>query len=230
MPPEDATSWTILRDAASGDHEARAAFVRRYMPAVRAYLNSRWGGTVLFGYVDDTAQEVFVQFLRPGNLLDDGLKRLDSFVSFRAYLRGLVRNVARMTERREYRRLEVQSPSSPFDPDALEAGETRCSVAFDRAWAKGVIAETIVVVSGREPGADPDVQRRYELVRLRFRDGLSVQEIADREGTSRFVIYRELEKAGQEFRDAMTEVLRKQAAGSDADIESQRRRILEMLE
>lgn len=230
MPPEDATSWTTLRHAASGDHEARATFVRRYMPAVRAYLRSRWGGTVLAGYVDDTAQEVFVQFLRPGNLLDDGLERLDAFVSFRAYLRGLVRNVARMTERTEYRRLEVQSPSASFDQNALEATETRCSVAFDRAWAKGVIAETIIVVSGRESGAAPDVRRRYELVRLRFRDGLSVQDIAAREGTSRFVIYRELEKAGQEFRDAMTEVLRRQAGGSNTDIESQRRRVLEMLE
>lgn len=200
------------------------------MPAVRAYLRSRWGGTVLFGHIDDAVQEVFVQFLRPGSLLDDGLDRLKPFVSFRAYLRGLVRNVARSTERTEHGRREIQAPSSRFDLNVLEATDTRCSVAFDRAWAKGVLAETVALVSGREPSRDPQVRYRYELVRLRFRDGLSVQDIAAKQGTSRFVIYRELEKAGLEFRNAMTEVLRRQDEGSSADIEAKRRRILEMLE
>jgi hypothetical protein len=37
----DATCWTLIRDAASGDPAARDRFARVYRPVVRAYLAAR---------------------------------------------------------------------------------------------------------------------------------------------------------------------------------------------
>lgn len=229
MPGPETTNWTNLRAAAAGTDAARAEFIQRYLPAVRGYLAARWKSTVLGGLVDDAVQEVFVEFLKPGGVLEDGLQKLQGD-SFRPYLFGIARNIARNTERREYGRREEQVPSM-FDMDAQE---TRMSRAFDRGWAKGVLAEAIAVLREKSLTAagnatDGGAQRRVELLRLRFAENLPIREIAVRLNAERKELYREMERARDEFMKALTEVLRRQHGGDAIDLTREGRRLLEFL-
>src|SRR5262249_21703359 len=76
--------WTLLRDAAAGGEESRAAFAVRYTPVVRAYLAVRWRGSKLLRELDDTVQDVFLECLRNGGLLER--VRADRPGGFRAFL------------------------------------------------------------------------------------------------------------------------------------------------
>ena len=224
MAGPETTSWTILRAAAAGTDAARADFIQRYLPAVRGYLAARWKGTILIGLADDAVQEVFVELLKPGGILEDGLDRLHGN-SFRPYLYGIARNVARMIERREYGRREEQVPSM-FD---MEAHQTRMSRAFDRGWAKGVLAEAIALLRHQSLDADDAARLRVELLRLRFAESLPVREIAVRLGAERKDLYREMDKARAEFMKALTEVLRRQHGVEAVDLSREGQKLLEFL-
>jgi hypothetical protein len=183
---------------------------------------------VLVQQTEDAVQEVFVHFLRPGSLLDGGLGRLRTD-AFRGYLYGLVRNVALMTERRAYRSRELQSPSS-VDLAAIEASKVEFSAAFDRAWARSVVAEAMTLMEERARSGDPAAGRHLRLIRGRHVEDASVQELARREGCSRGIVYREMEAAGIEFYGALKAVLERQAGGAAIDVGAQCRRISELLQ
>ncbi|MCK6461756.1 MAG: sigma-70 family RNA polymerase sigma factor, partial [Planctomycetes bacterium] len=93
MSSPDSTRWTIIRAAAAGSVPDRAEFARRYASVIRSYLGARWRNGPLLDEIDDAAQEVFVQCFRPAGALEG----VDAERSggFRAYLLGVVRNVAR---------------------------------------------------------------------------------------------------------------------------------------
>src|SRR5205085_10915889 len=88
MGARDSTCWTLLRDAAAGGEASRAEFAARYAPAVRAYLAARWRGSKLLRELDDTIQDVFIECLRDGGLLDRA--RADRPGGFRAFFYGAV--------------------------------------------------------------------------------------------------------------------------------------------
>src|SRR6516164_7204737 len=138
MGAEESTCWTLLRDAAAGGEAPRAEFAARYAPVVRAYLAARWRGSTLIRELDDTVQDVFIECLRAGGLLDRA--RADRPGGFRAFLYGAVRNVALRAEARRARKV-AREPREIIDLEGIAAGEEALSRVFDRAWAKAVVRE-----------------------------------------------------------------------------------------
>ena len=101
MPTSESTCWTVIRAAAAGSPSDREELARRYLGVVRAYLAARWRGSGLRPDLDDAIQEVFVECFRQGGALEAAG---DGWVpSFRAFLYGVVRNVARRFESRPKR-------------------------------------------------------------------------------------------------------------------------------
>jgi RNA polymerase sigma-70 factor (ECF subfamily) len=101
MPSSESTCWTVIRAAAAGSPSDRAELARRYLGVVRAYLAARWRGSPLQADLDDAVQEVFVERFRQGGAIEAaGAGRVPSF---RAFLYGVVRNVARRFESRPVR-------------------------------------------------------------------------------------------------------------------------------
>src|SRR5262249_42645074 len=138
MGAEDSTCWTLLRDAAAGGEAPRAEFAARYAPVVRAYLAARWRGSKLLPELDDTVQEVFIECLRDGGLLDRA--RADRPGGFRAFLYGAVRNVARRAEALRARQL-AREPMNAIDLEGIPDDEEALSRIYDRAWAKAIVRE-----------------------------------------------------------------------------------------
>jgi RNA polymerase sigma-70 factor (ECF subfamily) len=194
----ESTCWTVIRAAAGGDADARDLFARHYAPVVRSYLAARWRGSPLARELDDAVQEVFLACLRPEGVLD----RADADRGeFRAFLYGAARNIAR--------RIEARPPrdQNGTDLDALAADEPSLSQAFDRAWAVSLLreaAERQLVVARR---AGPAAERRVELLRLRFHEGLPIRDIAVRWDEDPARLHHEYAAARAEFRNALRAVV-----------------------
>jgi RNA polymerase sigma-70 factor (ECF subfamily) len=201
MATEGSTSWGILEAAAAGDHEARACFVARYQPLIRSYFAARWRHSPLLHDLDDAVQDVFVECLRSGGALDRAQPELPG--GFRAFLYGLVRNIARRFEARR----ATKDPLDAVDPDQIAADEDTLSRVFDRAWAQTVMREAAERQASLAAMAGPDAQRRLELLRLRFQEELPIREIARRWHIEPAVLHREYAKARKEFRAAIRDVL-----------------------
>src|SRR6516164_4906205 len=99
MPSSESTCWTVIRAAAAGSPADREELARRYLAVVRAYLAARWRGSHLRPDLDDAVQEVFVECFRQGGVLEAAVDGRVS--SFRAFLYGVVRNVARRFDSRQ---------------------------------------------------------------------------------------------------------------------------------
>src|SRR6185437_8832172 len=138
MGARDSTCWTLLRDAAAGGQAPRAEFAARYAPVVRAYLAARWRDSKLLRDLDDTVQDVFVECLRDGGVLDRA--RADRPGGFRAFLYGAVRHVAQRAEARRARRV-AREAADIIDLEGIPGDEEAFSRVFDRAWAKAVMRE-----------------------------------------------------------------------------------------
>src|SRR5262245_49172593 len=125
MASHESTCWTVIRAAAAGSPTDRDELARRYLDVVRAYLAARWRGSALREELDDAAQDVFVECFRDGGAVEAaGAGRVSSF---RAFLFGVVRNVARRFESRPAR------PAAPLPDIAADAASQ--SRLFDRTWA-----------------------------------------------------------------------------------------------
>src|SRR6266542_2466444 len=122
MSNSESTCWTVIRAAAAGSPADREELARRYLGVVRAYLAARWRGSALRPDLDDATQEVFVECFRQGGALDAaGAGRVSSF---RAFLYGVIRNVARRFESR---------PGRAADPlPEIAADDASQSRLFDR--------------------------------------------------------------------------------------------------
>jgi DNA-directed RNA polymerase specialized sigma24 family protein len=197
MPSPDATCWTMIHAAADGDPAARDRFARVYLPVVTTYLVARWRGVPHAPDPDDAAQDLFVECFRPGGLL--GKADADRPGGFRAFLLGAARNVAR--------RHEDRRRSAGRLPDDLPADDTGPAEAFDRAWARALLKEAVRVQEERAKEAGPVVDRRVQLLRLRFGDGLPIRDIAKRWGEDPAGLHREYATAREEFRSALRAVI-----------------------
>jgi RNA polymerase sigma factor (sigma-70 family) len=226
MPSQDSTCWTLLGDAAAGGEGPRAEFVKRYEPVVRAYLAARWQGSGLLQELDDTAQEVFIECLRGGGVLESA--RADWPGGFRAFLYGAARNVALRVESRRARQVQVGRQQA--DLEAIPSGEDSLSRIFDRAWAKAVVREAAerhkVLAAERGEAA----VRRVELLRLRFHDGMPIREIARLWGTDTAVLHHEYARARQEFLSALRDVIASHHHGSPEAVDDECAQLLSLLE
>jgi RNA polymerase sigma-70 factor (ECF subfamily) len=216
----DSTWWSMVRGAGAGDALARAAFARRYLPAVRAYLSARWRGGILAQDVEDATQEVFVECFRDGG----ALARVDSARpgGFRPFLYGVVRNVARRAEERAGRPVIVP-------PERPAVDEESASRAFDRRWAQGVMKEAGERMLRRAAGEGDASLRRVDLLRLRFQDGLAVREVSARWGVDAAWLHHEYAKARAEFRTALRSVVAEHLPGPDGEIDAECARLLAAL-
>jgi RNA polymerase sigma factor (sigma-70 family) len=227
MGAQDSTSWTLLRDAAAGGEASRAEFAARYEPVVRAYLSARWRGSKLRQQLDDTVQDVFIECLRDGGLLDRA--RADRPGGFRAFLYGAVRNVAMRAEARLAQQL-AREPTNIVDFQSIPGYEEPLSRIFDRAWAKAVVREAaerqLVLAAQRGEAA----MRRVELLRLRFDGGMPIREIALLWGVDAASVHHEYARARQEFRSALRDIIAFHLPGSPEDVDHECAQVLSLLE
>jgi RNA polymerase sigma-70 factor (ECF subfamily) len=217
QPPS--TCWTETRAAAAGSPGHRDGLARRYLPVVRAYLAARWRGSVLVRELEDAVQDVFAECFRPSGPLEAAAA--GRVPSFRAYLHGVARNVARRFEARP-RREAVALPDLPEDEHGL-------SRVFDRAWARALMAEAAARQRERAAQAGAAALRRIELLRLRFEEGRPIRDIARLWGEDAGRLHREYATARQEFRAALLEVVAFHHPGTPDEVEQEAADLLRVL-
>jgi RNA polymerase sigma-70 factor (ECF subfamily) len=208
----DTTCWTVIRGAAEGRPKDRDEFARRYEPVVRAYLAARWRESDLRGEIDDAVQEVFLDCFRDGGALERAEPGRPG--GFRAFLYGVVRNVAFRAERGRGRAglpLEANLPSR----------DRSLSDAFDRAWAQALLRQAARVMEARALAAGADAQRRVELLKLRFGEEMPIRDIAKLWNADAARLHHEYATAREEFRAALRDVVAEHQPG-DALAEAER--------
>jgi RNA polymerase sigma-70 factor (ECF subfamily) len=222
MSAEESTCWTVIRGAAAGSAGARDELARRYLGVVRAYLSACWRNSAMRDDLDDATQEVFVECFRQGGALDAaGAGRVPNF---RAFLYGVVRNVARRFESRPvHDAAGVEAlPEVPSDEDSL-------SQLFERSWAQALMAEAAGLQQRRAKEHGPEAVRRVELLRLRFEEGLPIRTIAQRWGVDAAKLHHAYAQARQEYRAALLEVVAFHHPGSPTEVEQEAAGLLKAL-
>jgi RNA polymerase sigma factor (sigma-70 family) len=220
MPTPDSTCWTVIRAAAAGSPADREELARRYLGVVRAYLAARWRRSAMLGELGDAVQEVFVECFRRGGALEAvGAGRVPSF---RAFLYGVVRNVARRFE------APPAHPAGPL-PDEIGADEDSQSRLFDRAWAQAIMAEAARLQAQRAAQSGPEAVRRVELLRARFEENLPIRAIAERWGVDAATLHRAYALARKEFRAALLEVVAFHSPGGPEALEQEAADLLKAL-
>ena len=219
MPTSESTCWTVIRAAAAGSPADREELARRYLGVVRAYLVARWRGSALRHDRDDATQEVFVECFRQGGALE--AVGTDRVPSFRAFLYGVIRNVARRFESRPV-------PAAGPLPD-VEADDGSQSRLFERSWAQAIMAEAAQLQRQRAAERGAEAVQRVELLRLRFEEGLPIRTIADRWGVDPARLHHAYAVARQEFRAALLEVVAFHQPGSPAELEQEAASLLKAL-
>jgi RNA polymerase sigma factor (sigma-70 family) len=216
MAPSQSTCWTMIQEAAAGEVQERERFVACYAPLVRAYLAARWGASHYREEIDDAIQEVFVECFRLGGVL----QRADAGVGrgFRAFFYGVVRNVALRFEK-QAALAHKRNPADTPDPDELVKSERGLSRVFDQAWVTSLLREAAALQTRHAERAGTDALRHVELLRLRFQDDLPIREIARQWGVDAAGVHRQYERARQEFKAALLEVLSFHYPGTQTEIE-----------
>ena len=225
---DSSTCWGLLHAAAAGEEAARAEFATRYAPVVRAYLTARWrGASRWLNELDDAVQDVFLECLKDGGLLERA--QADRPGGFRPFLYGAARNVALRVETRRGRQL-AREPAEFLDLPSLPGRDEALSRVFDRAWAKSLMREAAERQRDRAAEGGEAALRRVELLRLRFHEGLPIREIAQLWGLDAGLLHREYARARQEFKSALTDVLAYHGPGSPDDLDRECARLLSLLE
>ncbi len=204
MNGQESTCWTLLRDAAAGGAASRQEFGVRYAPVVRSYLATRWRGSPAIEDLDDAVQDVFVECLREGGLLNRA--RDDATGGFRAFLYGAVRHVAQRCEARRARQA-ANLPQRPAELADAPGREDALSRAFDRAYARAIMREAADRQTELAARLGEDALRRVELLRLRFHEGQPIREIAALWSVPAERLHHEYARARQEFRAALREIV-----------------------
>jgi RNA polymerase sigma factor (sigma-70 family) len=219
MPTAESTCWTVIRAAAAGSAADREELARRYLGVVRAYLSGRWRGSPLRHDLDDAVQEVFVECFRQGGVLEAAA---DGRVpSFRAFLYGVVRNIAR---RFESRAAPAASPLPEIQDD-----EPSLSRLFERTWAQAIMTEAAQLQQRWATERGPDAVQRVELLRLRFEENLPIRTIAERWGVAAAGLHHAYALARQEFKAALLAVVAFHLPGSPAEVEQEAASLLKVL-
>jgi RNA polymerase sigma factor (sigma-70 family) len=219
------TRWTLVRKAAACVAPDRDDFAALYEPAVRGYLAARWAGSPWAAMVDDAVQDVFVDLFRDGGAL--GRAAEGRAGGFRAFLFGVVRVVA-LRHERERRRKAVRTDDA-IEPDDLPADDAGPSSVFDRSWALALLREAGERQREHAEARGDDALRRVELLRLRFREGLPIRDIATLWGEDPARVHHEYARARREYHEALREVVGLHHSGGPEEIEAEVRRLLEVV-
>jgi RNA polymerase sigma-70 factor (ECF subfamily) len=219
MSTQESTCWTVIRAAAAGSPADRDELGRRYLGVVRAYLAARWRGSHLRPDLDDAVQEVFVECFRQGGALEAA--EAGRVPSFRAFLYGVVRNVARRFESRPVR------AAGPL-PE-IAANEEGLSRLFERTWAQALMTEAAQLQQRRACERGPEAVQRVELLRLRFEENLPIRTIAARWGVPAARLHHAYALARQEFKAMLFEVVAFHHPGSRAEVEQEAASLLKAL-
>jgi DNA-directed RNA polymerase specialized sigma24 family protein len=219
MPISESTCWTVIRAAAVGSPSDREELARRYLGVIRAYLVARWRGSALLSECGDAVQQVFVECFRRGGALEavgDG-----KVPSFRPFLYGIVRNVARRFE------CSPKHASGPV-PDIAD-DEASLSRLFERSWAQAIMMEAASLQRRRASERGPEAVQRVDLLRLRFEEGLPIRTIAERWGLPAAGLHHAYALARQEFKAALLEVVAFHDPGTAAEVEQEAGNLLKAL-
>jgi RNA polymerase sigma factor (sigma-70 family) len=220
------TSWSVILRAAAGEATDRETFSRRYGPVIRAYLAARWRRAQDHDVVADATSEVFIECFKR----DGALSRVDRNRpgGFRAFLYGVVRNVALMAERR-LARTRDHAGDGKTELDELAADDATLSQVFDRAFAETIVQEARVLMGARAQRSEA-ARRRFEVMALRFERGLPPREIATTTALPVERVYEMLKEARRDFRAALLEVLASYHPGStEAELEQHGMQLLQSL-
>jgi RNA polymerase sigma factor (sigma-70 family) len=193
MTSPDLTCWTLIQNAVVGNATARDRFARLYEPIVRAYLGNRWKQST--HSVDDAVQDVFVELFKPGGAL--GKVEADRDGGFRAYLYGIVRNVAMRHE-------SLRPIANPLPSDHPDS-DTSLAAAFDKAWATTLLREA--ARRQKDRAEDERSQQRVELLQMRFQRGMPIRDIAVEWNKDPAWLHHEYATAKEEFRTALHSVV-----------------------
>ena len=227
------TSWGLIQEAAAGNDAARSRFGALYLPVLRTYLEQRWRGSSLAQELDDAVQEIFVECFRENGVLgkaQDSRQKLDEDGGgFRSFLLGAARNVALRVEKRHAKRKRRHTAGS-FHPSQIANEDPRLSKVFDRAWAANIMQQAAQLMGERACTAGGAHERRVELLRLRFHEGLPIREVARQWDEDPDQLHHELTKARGEFRDALREVVGLHHKCSREKLEAECDRLLGMLQ
>jgi RNA polymerase sigma factor (sigma-70 family) len=222
----DSTCWTVIHGAAGGSRKDRDEFARRYGPVVRDYLAARWRNPGLRAHLDDGVQDVFIECFRTGGVLANADAGRPG--GFRAFLYGVVRNVALRFETKQARMAPGEAQDVSFDE--LPGSEESFSRIFDRAWAKAMVGEAAALQLARAKATGGGAERRSELLRLRFFDGLPIREIARLWDIDPPVVHHEYAKARAEFRKALGDVVAFDHPGTPEEIDARCQELLSLLD
>lgn len=227
MPPvPHDTCWTMLRAASAGDANAKSIFARSYTAPIRAYLGHRWRNNGLAASVDDALQDVFVECMKPGGVLDHADQERGDF---RALLYGVVRNVARRFEKRAARPSQLQ-PAESVHLDELPAQQEALSRVFDRAWARSLLREAVLRHAQAARRGDDDTRTRYRILRLRHQRGLPIREIAIRlDERDVDAVHNAYRRGRREFRTFLREVIARHTGAGRDSLDAECRRVTELL-
>ncbi len=223
----DETCWTLVEDAAEGTDGAREEFARAYLPVVKAYLASRWAGNALQNDVDDAAQEVFVDLIKPNGALSR-VRRDHGDGGFRAFLYGVARNVARRYQERAGIRRRHEAPIGSTVA-RKPASDDAPSQVFDKAWARTIMRSARERHARQAQAQDEQAVERVELLRLRFQKGLPIREIAARWDVDPAVVHRQYARARKEFAAALYETVASHGDGDPAAVRRECGRLLGLL-
>lgn len=201
MERADSTCWTLVRSAAAGDPDSRAAYCRLYGPVIRAYLAARWRRPVDHEEVADGVQEVFLQCFKPDGAL--GRAESDRPGGFRAFLYGIARNVAGTIETARERRRREQGGEQL---DHVPSDESTISQVFDRAFAQVLTREARRLLADRALPGSP-AATRLRALELMYEKGLPSREIAKELDLDVAAVYPLMTRARKEFRAALLEVI-----------------------
>ena len=103
------------------------------------------------------------------------------------------------------------------------------SNAFDRAWAVSVIREALELYQVGATATGGDCLRRFELLRLRFHDGIPIRDIAKKWGEPAKRVHWAYARARHEFKTALTEGLGLHLSCSPEELEEECNRLREHL-
>src|SRR5262249_10957530 len=191
----------------------------RVASAVRRFVRGRRRGWALWDDLDDATQEVFVECFRQGGAVEvAGAGRVPAF---RAFLYGVIRNVARRFESRPVR------TAGPL-PE-IAADDASQSHLFDRTWAQAIMAEAARLHRQRAAEGGREAVQRVDLLRLRFEENLPIRAIAELWGTDAARLHHAYALARQEFRAALLAILAFHQPGSPAELEQEAASLLRAL-
>ena len=170
--------------------------------------------------------EVYLECLREGGVLERC--RDEPPGGFRPFLLAVVRNIARRVEERRAGRRERQL-TTEFQRDGGVDEDADPAHKFDCTWAVTIVRNARRRVEERLGQGSPAAQRRVELLRLRYQEGLPVKEIAPQIGEDSRRVHHQLEEARRDFHRALREEVAFHLPGSAEEVEQECRLLLGLL-